>query len=220
MLDMFKKIILKFEKHLAMISLYMLFIFLFIYVGAYNEGREFYNLAISIDYKIPFNPHFVWTYILYYIVALMPVMVVEDIHEFRRMVGAYLMMYFVGFLTFILFPVKMIRPELTGDGYSLWLLKKIYNADNGYNCFPSLHVANAFLASFFSFRFNRTYGAVVYLMAFLITISTLFIKQHYILDLVAGILLACFVYRFSYFKFSSQRVRSELKKFREVIENV
>ncbi len=220
MLGMLKKIILKFEKHLTMILLYMLFIFLFMYVGAYNEGREFYNLAIPIDYKIPFNPHFVWTYILYYIIALMPVMVVEDIHEFRRMVGAYLMMYFMGFLTFILFPVKMIRPELIGDGYSMWLLKKIYNADNGYNCFPSMHVANAFLASFFSFRFNRNYGIIVYLMAFLITISTLFIKQHYIIDLVAGILLAYFVYKFSYFKLSSKRVRSELKRFREVIEGV
>jgi membrane-associated phospholipid phosphatase len=203
-----------------MVGLYMLFIFLFLYVGDYNDGREFYNLSISIDNKIPFNPHFVWTYILYYFVALMPVMVVNDIHEFRRMVGAYLMMYFMGFLTFILFPVKMVRPELIGDGYSLWLLKKIYNADNGYNCFPSMHVANAFLASFFSFRFNRIYGMVVYLIAFLITISTLFIKQHYVMDLVAGILLAYFVYRFSYFRFSSEKVISELKKLREVIENV
>lgn len=220
MFGLLKRIILRFEVHLTMIGLYMLFIFLFLYVGNYNEGREFYNLSISIDNKIPFNPHFVWTYILYYIIALMPVMVVTDIKEFRRMVGAYLMMYFMGFLTFILFPVKMVRPELIGDGYSLWLLKKIYSADNGYNCFPSMHVANAFLASFFSFRFSMAYGIFVYLIAFLITISTLFIKQHYIVDPVAGILLAYFVYRFSYFKFSRERVRSELKKLREVIENV
>lgn len=219
MLIILKRIILRFEKHITMITLYMLFIFLFLFVGSYNEGREFYNLSISIDNKIPFNPHFVWTYILYYIVALMPVMVVDDIHDFRRMVGAYLMMYFLGFLTFIIFPVKMLRPEITGDGYSLWLLRKIYNADNGYNAFPSMHVANAFLASFFSFRFNRIYGGFVYLIAFLITISTLFIKQHYLVDLPAGILLAYFVYRFSYFKFSSEMLRSKLKKFREVIEN-
>lgn len=220
MLQFLKKFILRFEIHLTMIGLYMLFIFLFLFVGDYNEGREFYNLSIFIDEKIPFNPHFVWTYILYYFVALMPVMVVPDIKEFRRMVGAYLMMYFMGFLTFIVFPVKMVRPELIGDGYSLWLLRKIYNADNGYNCFPSMHVANAYLASFFSFKFNKPYGSVVYIIAFLITISTLFIKQHYIVDLIAGILLAYFVYRFSYYRFSSERVKSELKKLREVIENV
>lgn len=220
MLQFLKKFILRFEIHLTMIGLYMLFIFLFLFVGNYNEGREFYNLSIFIDEKIPFNPHFVWTYILYYFVALMPVMVVPDIKEFRRMVGAYLMMYFMGFLTFIVFPVKMVRPELIGDGYSLWLLRKIYNADNGYNCFPSMHVANAYLASFFSFKFNKPYGSIVYIIAFLITISTLFIKQHYIVDLIAGILLAYFVYRFSYYRFSSERVKSELKKLQEVIENV
>jgi len=215
-----KKIVLRFEVHLTMIGLYMLFIFLFLYVGDYNEGRNFYNLSIFIDQKIPFNPHFVWTYILYYFVALMPVMVVTEIKEFRRMVGAYLMMYFMGFLTFILFPVKMMRPELVGDGYSIWLLKKIYNADNGYNCFPSMHVANAFLASFFSYRFNRVYGAVVYVIAFLITISTLFIKQHYIVDLIAGIALAYFVYRFSYYRFSAEKIKQELRRLREVVENV
>lgn len=220
MFSLLKRVILRYEVHLTMIGLYMLFIFLFLYVGDYNDGRDFYNLSIRLDNKIPFNPHFVWTYILYYFVALMPVMVVTEIREFRRMVGAYLMMYFMGFLTFILFPVKMVRPELIGDGYSLWLLKKIYNADNGYNCFPSMHVANAFLASFFSYRFNKVYGVFVYIIAFLITISTLFIKQHYIVDLVAGIILAYFVYRFSYFRFSRERVRSELRKLKEVIENV
>lgn len=215
-----KNIILRFEKHIIIIVLYMLFIFLYLSVSAYNEGRPFYNLAISIDYKIPFIPHFVWTYILYYIVVLLPVMAVEDIVEFRRMALAYLMMYFIGFTTYILFPVKMVRPELTGTGYSVWMLKKIFNADNGYNVFPSMHVANAFLAAFFSYRFKKLYGVFVYLIAFLITISTLFVKQHYIVDLFAGIALAYFVYRFTYLRFSSESVKVQLKKIREAIDNV
>jgi membrane-associated phospholipid phosphatase len=59
-----------------------------------------------------------------------------------------------------------------------------------YNCFPSLHVAQCFLAAFAVHRVHRGVGMVAVLWAFLVGVSTVYTKQHYVLDVVGGIVLA------------------------------
>ena len=62
------------------------------------------------------------------------------------------------------------------------------------NCFPSLHVAHAFVSAFACWHVHRSVGVGLGVWAFLIGLSTLFTKQHYALDVIAGIVLASIAY--------------------------
>jgi hypothetical protein len=63
-------------------------------------------------------------------------------------------------------------------------------SDPPYNCFPSIHVAHSFVSALACFRVHRGVGIAALLCASLVALSALFIKQHYVLDVIAGILLA------------------------------
>ncbi len=69
-----------------------------------------------------------------------------------------------------------------------------YSLDSLYNCFPSLHVAESFVSAFTSYRVNKGVGIVASAWATVIAVSTLFTKQHFAVDLVAGLLLAYVAY--------------------------
>jgi membrane-associated phospholipid phosphatase len=79
---------------------------------------------------------------------------------------------------------------VTGTGFAVWGLRFLYDADPPYNCFPSLHVAHSFVSALAAYRVHHTLGFVAVSCAWLVAISTLFTRQHYVADLIAGILLA------------------------------
>ena len=65
----------------------------------------------------------------------------------------------------------------------------IYSADTNTNVFPSMHVAGALGAAEAFFRTDglKKYRAVSVITAVLICASTVFIKQHSLLDVFGGI---------------------------------
>jgi membrane-associated phospholipid phosphatase len=70
----------------------------------------------------------------------------------------------------------------------------VYSADPPYNCFPSIHVAHSFVSALTCYRVNRKVGVAAAIFASLVAISTLFTKQHYVLDVIAGGALAYAAY--------------------------
>jgi membrane-associated phospholipid phosphatase len=71
----------------------------------------------------------------------------------------------------------------------------LYGSDPPYNCFPSLHVAHSFVSAVTVHRVHRGVGRWAVVCASLVAVSTLFTKQHYVLDVIAGMLLAGVAYR-------------------------
>ncbi|HSU84087.1 MAG TPA: phosphatase PAP2 family protein, partial [Thermoanaerobaculia bacterium] len=84
--------------------------------------------------------------------------------------------------------------EFVGQGFVAWGLRSLYSADPPYNCFPSLHVAHSFVSALACSRVHRGVGIAGVVCASLVGLSTLFTKQHYVLDVLAGILLASVAY--------------------------
>src|SRR5207249_120214 len=56
------------------------------------------------------------------------------------------------------------------------------------------HVAHAFVSALTCYRVHRGVGIAALLWASLIGVSTLFTKQHYVVDVIAGLLLAYVAY--------------------------
>ncbi len=125
----------------------------------------------------------------------MPVFVVQQEELIRRTVWAYITVWTVAYLGFLLYPTVAPRSDtVMGEGFAVWGLRFLYGADPPYNCFPSLHVAHSFVSALACYRVHRTLGFVALTCASLVAISTLFTKQHYVADLIAGILLALAAY--------------------------
>ena len=132
---------------------------------------------------------------LYGFLILLPIVVVRQEAHVRRTVHAYLTIWLTAYAVFILYPTVAPRPALVrGSGFAAWGLRVLYDADVPYNCFPSLHVAHSFVSAFTCGRVHRGVGRFAIACATLVAVSTLFTKQHYVVDVIAGVALALFAH--------------------------
>jgi membrane-associated phospholipid phosphatase len=151
---------------------------------------------LALDHVVPLQPTWALVYgSLYLFLILLPVFVVRQEEQIRRTVWAYLMVWMVAYACFLVYPTRAPRPaKVIGDGFVVWGLRFLYSSDPPYNCFPSLHVAHSFVSALTCYRVHRGVGIAAALCASLIGVSTLFTKQHYILDVIAGMFLASVAY--------------------------
>ena len=85
----------------------------------------------------------------------------------------------------------------------------IFANDTSFNCFPSLYAAVSTICFFAWFRYAKTKPSKItkatsiaaLVIAAGVILSTLFIKQHYIADEIAGVVLALFVGKLVFDKF-------------------
>ena len=152
--------------------------------------------VLAVDRLFPLAPTWALVYgALYAFLIVLPVFVVQQEELIRRTVWAYLTVWTVAYICFMLYPTVAPRPDVVpGKGFGVWGLRFLYDADPPYNCFPSLHVAHSFVSALASYRVHRTLGLVAILCASLVALSTLFTKQHYVADIIAGTLLALAAY--------------------------
>ena len=169
----------------------------YIFIGSLMRGRTLLHVpAIALDHAVPLQPAWAMVYgSLYLFLIMLPVFVVRQQEQIRRTVLAYLMVWITAYVFFLTYPTMAPRPaEVIGKGFVVWCLRFLYELDPPYNCFPSIHVAHSFVSALTCYRVHRGVGIASAIAASLIGISTLFSKQHYILDVIAGILLACAAY--------------------------
>jgi membrane-associated phospholipid phosphatase len=97
------------------------------------------------------------------------------------------------YIIYLLIPTIMYRPEIPSyDPFTNLVLKiTFYFDDPPLNCFPSLHCVFCFQVMFSYLRSNSTIKKkiLVSIIAIVIVLSTLFVKQHYIFDAVSAFLV-------------------------------
>ena len=159
-------------------------------------GRTLHVPELALDRSVPLEPAWALVYgALYLFLILLPVLVIRQEEQIRRTVRAYLLVWLTAYVCFLLYPTLAPRPaEVIGEGFALAGLRFLYSADPPYNCFPSLHVAHSFVSALACYRVHRGVGIVAALCAALVGLSTLYTKQHYVLDVLAGIFLAGVAY--------------------------
>ncbi len=174
----------------------MLFLFLlapaYIVIAELMPGRTLHAPELAFDRAVPLWSAWALVYgPLYLFLILVPLFVVRQPQQIRRTLLAYLTVWLTAFTGFLLYPTVAPRPaHVIGSGFAAWGLRFLYEADPPFNCFPSLHVAHSFVSAMACYRVHRGVGAAGTLCAALVGVSTLFTKQHYVLDVVAGGLLA------------------------------
>lgn len=169
----------------------------YLVINWFTQGRvNFYDLAFPFEQNIPFIPIFIFGYVLVYVAVLMTYFIIDDWGDWRRAIIAFLGATTTAYLFFIFLPVKMmLRPDLAGlSGISNEVARLYYFIDLPNNCFPSLHVTYPTLATLVAWRHHRTMRWVFAAMAFIVSISVVIVKQHYIADVAGGFINAVVFY--------------------------
>lgn len=162
-------------------------------------GLRHYDLTLPVDAEIPVVTEWIFIYLGYcYVFWICSYCYVARVYrdnpkEFFRFVTADVMSRLICLLFFIFLPTTNVRPEITGTDVSDRLTRFLYRIDEPTNLFPSIHC----LVSWFCFvgiRFSKKVplGFKIFSLvsALAIVASTQFLKQHYVVDAIGGILLA------------------------------
>jgi membrane-associated phospholipid phosphatase len=161
-------------------------------VGMVVDPDRAVLLSSSLERHLPFEPRFTLLYVAVYPLAMLPAFLLRDAALMGRLVRGWIAMILVADACFVLFPVAVDRPELTGvaPSYGRWALSLVYGTDPSSNCLPSTHCAMALWAALALSRHDRRLGVWAWATALAIGGSTLLLRQHYLVDVLAGYALA------------------------------
>ncbi len=173
---------------LVLAVIYLVFWATYVPINLFSVGRPSYRPFLPGEERLPFLPVFEYLYVLILFVPVLLLVTVRSYARFVRLVRALAIALVVSYASFLLVPVYLERPSFEVTSLHTWLLSLQY-LDKSYNHLPSLHVTLSWLAVH-SAQCDRRTRLVLILLACGISISTLFVKQHYIVDVVLGYALA------------------------------
>lgn len=145
---------------------------------------------MALDDMIPMVPWFAIPYLYWfvYLTGMFLFCAVLDKKHYYRLLASMVAGTLICLVIFYFLPSTVPRPVIMGHDSMSGLVRFIYSMDKPYDCFPSLHVLYAFLVTAFFMRATRhTGGRIFAVVSFvLISLATIFIKQHYIADALAA----------------------------------
>jgi membrane-associated phospholipid phosphatase len=195
------------------VVLMFLLFYLVLNYFAYNWTGQLYpagsgfRLETALDGAIPFVPEMVIFYVYLFYPLVVLTMLYFTFVEYRKgyaLGWSLVAINGIAVLIYITFPVSTFwyRQELLAQPMvSNFWANQVYNVfanDTSFNCFPSLHAAVSTICFFTWFQYakikpskaTKATAIATLVIATGEILSTLFIKQHYIADEIAGIALA------------------------------
>ena len=169
-----------------------------IYIPASNRVAGGIEPKLPIDI-FPIWPIWVIPYVLCYVLwftGLAWILLKMEDRLFRAFVAACMLTFGVGVITFTIFPTYVKVATLDGNDIFTILLRYIHETWGRYAALPSGHVYITALLALFLSRWYPRQKLLWVLILILVSLSTLFTAQHYILDVIGGLLVALAGYRF------------------------
>ena len=166
-------------------------------IAALTLGYQWLNKTVQggwqphlfLDDWIPLAPIWVVPYLLtlpgLLIVAIISAHYMDNAH-FWRFACAMAVTMLSCYACFWLLPTFVQRPKLMGDEWATNLLRRLYAQDKPNNACPSLHIALAACWCLAWVRWLPRGSGVWGFILIVIVFSTLFTKQHYVLDVLGG----------------------------------
>lgn len=152
----------------------------------------------ALDSLIPFNEWFFIPYLFWfvYLIGALVYTFFFDVPAFRRMMRFIILTYAVTLLIYFLWPTcQLLRPDtFPRDNIMTRFAAWFYEFDTNTNVCPSIHVLGAIAVSVGMWdcgRFRKTPWRLAFTaMTALISVSTLLVKQHSLLDVLAAAALS------------------------------
>ena len=177
--------------HISVFALQML-----VYWGTQFFAKKPNVIGNKFDEMIPFVPHFIFPYVSWYaILFFMPfVLYLYSLETYALYVMSLVMVNLITGVVYLVYPTTFDRPDPEGDGVSVKLVRKIYSMDTKILiCMPSLHCSLStlfILAAAFAIEVPLVLRLVIIVISFLIILSTVFVKQHMVIDVITAVPLS------------------------------
>ncbi len=161
-----------------------------------TQNRHHYLLDFSLDKMIPFVAEFVIVYIpiayLQWIIGFITIgRARKDICY--QVISGEIISKLMCLAFFLIFPTTLIRPEISGNDFFSEFVKWVYRMDTPDNLLPSVHCLESWVVTRGCFKINslpKWVNPLNVIITILVFLSTVFIKQHLIIDVVMGVLVA------------------------------
>jgi membrane-associated phospholipid phosphatase len=152
------------------------------------EPERRLDLGLELDRKTPYLPLFALIYFSTYPFVLQPFIILSNARQFYWMVVCFASISVISSLIHATVPSKIERVEqVTAGGLSGWMLSLFQKTCKPYGNFPSMHVGLSVPVVVANFLVGGPVaGSLALIWAVLIALSTLYTKQHYVLDVLAG----------------------------------
>ena len=172
-----------------------LYLLAFIIVERVNIGAEYHTIHMFMDDLIPFSEFFVIPYLSWHVVSLIMIVYLfrNDRPVFRKMMQFFIVGAIMSFAAFLIYPsCHSLRPDsFERDNILTWIVSMIYLVDTPTNVCPSMHVIGSmglmFAAMYANEKLSIQAKTAMAVTVFFICVSTLFVKQHSIVDAVVAL---------------------------------
>lgn len=194
--------------HLKLLVWWFVYFALYFITENLIPVEKCYIVHSRLDDMIPFCEVFVIPYVFWYalIVITLVYFLLYNVEGFKRFQIFIIVTQLVAMAIYIVFPnMQDLRPEvMPRDNVLTDLVGALYYADTDTNVFPSLHVAYSIgiASAWLKEKGVKVWWKVfVVIAAVLICFSTVFIKQHSILDMYGAIVLCVLAEGIAYGKY-------------------
>jgi len=192
------------QKHVWPLLYVFLYVPWFYYLEhTYNNLSKVTLIHCALDDVIPFCEIFVVPYLLWflYIPFVFIVIFFTSKNEFYRLCAYEFIGMTIALLVCTIFPNGhdlRVDPTIR-DNIFMDLLSSIYTNDTSTNVLPSIHVfatitAHICLTKSISMQRHKYICRASLIFTVLVFLSTVFLKQHSIIDSICGALLSCILY--------------------------
>lgn len=177
-----------------MLVVYGIFLITYLSANRIIDMPTAFDFSTPFDRATPFIPEFIYPIWVLYGMLVLPAFLIRDRKLLLAMAYAFVVLVVSSAILFVLIPVQVPRPDFVAKSISEKLVAAMYTTDRPVCGFPSLHVSACLLAAMILHRQSRRIGAIFYLMFVLTAAGILFVKQHVLMDIVGGIVIAGMVY--------------------------
>ncbi|MGN1166567.1 MAG: phosphatase PAP2 family protein [Lachnospiraceae bacterium] len=188
------------------------FLYAFIYMPWFmylerHVTSHYYIIHSPLDDFIPFIEFFIIPYCLWFVFMAVSVLYFffTDKTGFYRLISFLIIGMTLFLIVCTIFPNGLnLRPTVFArDNIFVDMVKKIYAADTPTNVLPSIHVFNTLgvliaVSHSDKLKAHKLVRCSTYILGILIILSTIFLKQHSVTDVIAAFVMACAIYPIVY----------------------
>ena len=199
--------------HLKLLFGWIGYFAMFFLTERFISAEKCYVMHSPIDDMIPFCEVFVIPYVLWYllIVVTLVYFALYNVENFKSFQVFIITTQVTAMLIYIIFPnMQNLRPmELPRDNFLCDIVGGLYSIDTNTNVCPSLHVAYSLgiMSAWLKEKSAKLpWKIFVIILVILVCMSTVFIKQHSIIDFFAAIPVCVLAEILAYRKYYKKRL--------------
>lgn len=192
--------------HLKLLLYWPLYGFMFLFVERLSPIDYYFPVYSTLDDLVPFCELFLLPYWFWFLflIGMHLYTLLYDIKAFRGFMKFIIISYSIAIGIYLIFPTcQELRPLIfERDNILTRMVAGLYAFDTSTNVCPSIHVIGSvavWCASWHIKAFQTTGWKLFFgISAFLISISTVFLKQHSVIDILMAIPVCVIAYWFSF----------------------